>query len=101
MLDGRGDDVAPGGEADLSLELERGKCAGRSGRLEVGVVEHDERVVPAELERDSLQQTARERSDPPPRRGRSRERDPRDVPISDDRLPDVRATEDHLEQAVW
>ena len=39
--------------------------AGRGGRLEVRVVEHDQRVVAAELEPDLLEQSACERADPP------------------------------------
>ena len=44
------DDVPSGGEAHLALELERGIGPGRGGRVEVGVIEHDERVVAAELQ---------------------------------------------------
>ena len=53
------DEVAAGSEADLALELERREGAGRGGRVEVGVVEDDERVVAAELERDLLEHARR------------------------------------------
>ena len=48
------------------------KAPADGGGLEVGVVEHDERVVAAELERDLLEQAAGQRADPPARRPSSR-----------------------------
>ena len=60
------DEVAAGGEADLPLELERGEGSSRSGRIEVGIVEDDEGVVPAQLERDLLEETAGQLAHPPP-----------------------------------
>ena len=70
------DDVAAGREADLALELERGKGPGRGSRLEIGVVEDDERVVPAELQAHALEQAACELADAPsgPRRAGERDR---------------------------
>ena len=49
-----------------------GERAGRRRRIEVGVVEDDERVVAAELERDLLEHAAGELPDPPPDRRSSR-----------------------------
>ena len=94
------DDVAPGREAHLALELERGEGAGRGRGLEVGVVEDDERVVAAELERDALEPLPGERADPPAGRGRAGERDRVDVGVGDDRLADLGVAEDDVEQAL-
>src|SRR4051812_16479895 len=63
------DDVTAGGEADLALELERGERTGGGSGLEIGVVEDDEGVVAAQLQRDALQKTASQGSDPPSRAG--------------------------------
>ena len=51
-------EMAPGREADLALELERRERTGGGRRVEVGVVEHDERVVATQLERDLLEHAA-------------------------------------------
>ena len=48
--DGLEHDVPAGGHADLALVQERAPGPGRAGDVEVGVVEHDQRVVAAELE---------------------------------------------------
>jgi hypothetical protein len=94
------DDVPAGREADLALELERRERPGRGRRLEVCVVEHDECVVAPQLEADTLEQLAGERPDATPCRGRARERHPVDVRVRDDRLADIGATEDDVEQPV-
>ena len=58
------DEVPAGGEADLALELERREGPGGRRRVEVGVVEDDEGVVAAQLERDLLEQAAGELARP-------------------------------------
>ena len=52
------DDVAPGGDARLALVVERRPGADHRGLLEVGVVEDEQRVVAAELERALLELAA-------------------------------------------
>ena len=94
------DEVPPGREADLALELERREGAGRDGGVEVGVVEDDERVVAAELERDLLEPPARQLTHPPADGRRPGERHDRDVRVGDQRLADVGAADDDLEDAL-
>ena len=77
-----------------------GVGAGGGGGVEVGVVEHDERVVAAELERDLLEQAAGELADAPAGRRRAGERDDVHVRVGDERLADVGAADDDLEQAL-
>jgi hypothetical protein len=68
------DEVAAGGEADLSLVEEGPPCA-RAGRgLDVRVVQHDVGTVAAELERDALGLSARDRADLTADASRARER---------------------------
>ncbi len=92
--------MASSGEADLALELERGVGTGRGGSLEIRVVEHDEGVVAAELERDLLEQAAGQLAHPAARGGRPGERHGVDVGVGDDRLAGLRAADDDVEQPV-
>ena len=65
------DDVPPRREADLALELEGRERAGRDCGIEIRVVEHDERVVAAELERHLLEASPGQLADTPARGGRT------------------------------
>jgi hypothetical protein len=49
------DDVTPRGEAHLALELEAGVGTRGGGERQVGIIEHDQRAVAAELEADLLE----------------------------------------------
>ena len=60
-------------------------------RRRVGVLEHDNRVLPAHLELDSGQPLAAERVDAEPGRHRAREADRRDAGVADDRVADLAA----------
>src|SRR5580704_9963097 len=56
------DEVAAGGEADLSL-VEEGSPGARAGRgLDVRIVQHNVGIVAAKLERDALELSARDRT---------------------------------------
>src|SRR6202043_2121686 len=56
------DEVAAGGEADLSL-VEEGSPGARAGRgLDVRIVQHNVGIVAAKLERDALELCARDRT---------------------------------------
>ena len=69
--------VATGGHADLALMGERALHRAGDGGVEVGVVQDGDRVVPAQLEDDPLEQAPGRRADLAAGRRRSRERDDR------------------------
>ena len=58
VVERAGDDVAAGGDAGLALVVPGRPRADHRGVVDVGVVEHDERVVAAELERAVLELAA-------------------------------------------
>ena len=74
---------------------------GTGGRrsLDVGVLEHDQRAVAAEFEHGPLQQPARGLTDDASGRRRSGERDHPDVRILDERLADLGAAGDDVQDA--
>ena len=94
------DEVTAGREADLALELERREGTGRGRRVEVGIVEDDERVVAAELERDLLEHAAGQHADAAPDRRGAGERDDRDIRVCHEGLADIRPTDHDLEQSL-
>ena len=69
--------VAPGAHADLALVQPRGPGAAGDREIQIGVVEHDQRVLAAQLERDLLQMPAGQFADAAADRGRAGERDHR------------------------
>ena len=82
------DDDLPGRHADLAL-VEEGAERRRVDRvLEVGVGEHDQRVVAAQLEQDPLQVPARGLGELPPGRGRPGEIEPAHVRVLDQLVAD-------------
>ena len=94
-----GDDVAAGGDAGLALIVIRRPRADHRRVLDVGVVEHDQRVVTAELERAVLEPAAGDLGDRPAGPRRAGEVDHRDLRVGDERLADVDAARDDLQQA--
>lgn len=92
--------VPADGHAGLALVEERteGGCA--DGLLEIGVVQHDQRGVPAQLQVGPLEVAAGQLADSPAGRGRAGERDDPDVRILDQHGTDVRATGQHV-QDTW
>ena len=84
-------------EADLALVQERAPRAGGRCGLDVGVVEHDQRAVAAELQHDALQRAARRLADQAPGLGRAGERDHPHARILDERLPDLGAAAEHVQ----
>jgi hypothetical protein len=71
---------------------ERAPGAGGRGGHDVGVVEHDQRAVPAELQDGSLEHSPCCFTDQAAGRGRAGERDHPHARIRDERLPDLGAT---------
>jgi len=67
--------------------------------VQVGVLEHDERALPAELERESLPGARRPAPDGPPDLGRAGERDLVDVGMLDDQLAGAAVTRHHVQHA--
>jgi len=93
--------VPAGGHADLAL-VEEAAPGGEVDRLvDVGVVEHQQRRVPAELQVRPLEVPAGEFADPPARAGGPGERDDPHERVGDQGLADVDAARQHLQQARW
>jgi hypothetical protein len=88
----------PAGDAGLALVVETRPGADHGGLVQVGVVENDQRVVAAELQRHLLQQAARGLRDPPADRGGAGEVDHRDVRVGDQALAHLDVTRQHLEK---
>ncbi len=99
VVERAGDDVAAGGDAGLALVVPGGPGADHRGVVDVGVVEHHERVVAAELERAVLELAARDLGDLAAGAGGAGEVDHRDVGVGDERLADLDVARHDLEQA--
>jgi len=78
--------MAPRRHANLTLMRERRPCPGRGRRVEVGVVEHDQRTLAAQLQSDLLQTSPGQLTDPLAHDCRSSEADHCNVRIDDERL---------------
>jgi hypothetical protein len=88
------------GHANLALVQEGAPGAGRAGDVEVRVVENDERIVSAELERDPFQRAARRGTDFAPDRGRARERHHTDPGMPRNRGPRLRVSGQHMKKTL-
>ena len=84
------DDDPLGRHADLALVGERAEHRGVDRRVEVGVVEHDQRRLAAEFEQHRLQMFARGLGDDLADAGRAGEVDAPDGRMGDQRLDDLR-----------
>ena len=84
------DDDPPRRHADLALVEERAEGRRVHRELEIGVGEHDQRVVPAELEQDALEVPARGLGQPASGLGRAGEVDDRHARVLDQALADRR-----------
>src|SRR5260370_1817125 len=94
-------EVAAGGEAYLSL-VEEGSPGSSAGcGLDVCIVQHDEGIVAAKLERDALELSARDRTNLTADASRSREADHVDEGLLDERRARLRTARQHMEQAAW
>ena len=82
------DDDLPGGHADLALVEERPERRRVHRVLEVGVGEHDQRVVAAELEQDPLEVAAGRLGELAPGRGRAGEVEPAHERVLDQLVAD-------------
>ncbi len=83
-------DVPAGADAGLPLELERGPGTARARRLDVGVVEDHESVVPAQFQARALEVLGGDARDQPADLVRAGEVDHRDVRVLGQRLPSRR-----------
>ena len=92
-------DVPPRGHADLALMQERAPGPRGGGDVEVGVVEHDEGVVAAQLQRDPLEGTAGRRAHLTADGRRAGERDHRDVRVERERGTSLGIAGKHVQQA--
>jgi hypothetical protein len=92
-------DVPARGHADLALVQERTPRAGRAGYVDIGVVEHDERVVAAEFQADAFQRPPCGLADQPADRGRAGERDHRHVRALGQRGAGFGVAGQHVQQA--
>ena len=90
VLRGRHEHPRPGGAGLAAVDEAVGQ-ADLDGLAEVGVVEHDERALAAQLERHLLDGVGGDRHDALARGGRAGERDHVDVGVRGDRLADDRA----------
>ena len=97
----RGDDVPTDGHADLALVAESAERGRVDRAFEVGVAEHDERVVAAELEVGALEVASGCLTDLPAGLGRACERDDSHLAGGDQRLPDVGAPREDVQQPFW
>ena len=93
-------DHEAGGHADLALVEPGAERDGGGDRVEIGVLEHDDRVLAAELELHLLEVLAGKLADAAPDRARSGERDHGDVGIGADRLAGLGAAGQHLQHAL-
>ena len=82
------DDDALGRHADLALVHEGAESGGGDRRVDVGVVEHDQRRLAAELEQRGLEVAAGDLGDDPADAGRAGEVDAADGRLGDQRLDD-------------
>ena len=89
------DDQPAAGRADLAAVQERGGERVVDRGVEVGVGEHDVRVLAAELERDPLHVDGRRGHDRLPARETAGERDEVDIGALGERLPDAVARPEH------
>ncbi len=94
------DDVPPRRHADLPLVEERSPRRRAGGEVEVGVVHHHQRTVAAELEMGTLEVLAGKCADLAAGGGGAGERDHRHQGVDHQRLPDVGATGQHMQQAL-
>ena len=76
------------------------QAPGRAGDVEVGVVEHDQRVVAAELQARPASGSAGGLADQPADRGRAGERDHRDVRVLGQRRAGLGVAGQHVQQAA-
>ena len=83
------------GRAPLAGRPERGPQDPVGREVEVRVLEHDDGVLAAELEAQSLELAAGPLRDRPARLGAARERDDADVRVVDDRVADLAARTGH------
>jgi hypothetical protein len=91
------DQVPAGGHADLAL-VEEGSPGGVVDRgVEVGVVEHQHRVVPAEFEHRALDERPGRGTDTAPGGRRTGERDHRHTGVRDQRLAGLRAARNDVQ----
>ncbi len=90
-------DVPAGRHADLTLMEERPEGGEGRGLVDVGILEHDQRGVPAQFQVRALEVPARQLTDPPPGRGRAGEGDDPHQRMGHHRLPYVGGTGQHLE----
>src|SRR5262245_7190744 len=81
--------VAPRRHADLPLMQPRPPGAESDGRVEIGIVEDQQRRVAAQLQMDPLELLAGELGDPAADRGGSRERGDLDRGVTGNRLTDI------------
>src|SRR6266542_6467686 len=93
-------EVAADREAYLPLVEERAPGARRRGRLDVGVLEHDEWAVPSNLEDEALEHAARGLADEVARGGRSGERNHPDVGVGDERVAHLAVARQHVQHAL-
>jgi hypothetical protein len=92
---------ARGRGADLAAVVEGARGGIGHGALEIGVGEHDHRVLAAELEDHGLDPVGGAREDAPAGRDRAGEADAAHQRVADQRLSGLRAeTGDHVEHAV-
>ena len=104
VRDLRVDDEPLGRHADLALVGERAEHRGVDRRVDIGVVEHDQRRLAAELEQDRLQVLRRQLGDHLADLGRAGEVDPLDRGMGDQRRHDLRRVVgrvgDHVDDAL-
>ena len=84
------DDEPLGRHADLPGVGEGAEHRGVDRRVDIGVVEHDQRRLAAELEQDGLQVLGRQLGDDPADLGRAGEVHPLDRRMGDQRRHDLR-----------
>ena len=94
------DQVPAGGHADLALVGERPPRPDRGRGLEVDVVQHQQRGVAAELEVHPLEVLGGEGADRPAGPGRAGEGDHPHGPLHDERLADVGAAGQDVQDPV-
>jgi ParB family chromosome partitioning protein len=92
-----GDEVTAGGDAGLALVVPRRPRADHRRLVEVGVVEHDQRVVAAELERHALELGAGDLGDAPADRAGAGEVDHLGAVVGNEPLADLLVAGDDIE----
>ncbi len=93
-------DVPAGAHADLAGVEERPPRAGRAGQVEVGVVEHDQRVVAAQFQRGPLEQAPGGRTDQAAGRGGAGEGDHGRVRVLGQRRAGPGVTGQHVQHVA-